>query len=401
MQPSRASGATPLTVAHFRRVWFKPTETFLHGTLTHLRATRAHLVGYARERERQFPVPWEVTSLYPPGSWSERALRLRLRLTGPRGHPHFDHPRTYAAIAGSGARVLHAHFGYTGVHLLPVARRTGLPLVTTFYGEDASRQAELPEWRSRYAELFERGDCFLVEGPFLRGRLAELGCPLRKSVVQRIGILPETYPFLPRAPRSRREPVRLFFCASFREKKGLGYALEAVARAREEFPRLRFRVGGDGPLRSDVEATVRDLGLGDAVELLGFLSHARFVEELVAADLFLQPSVTAHDGDSEGGAPTTLIEAQACGLPILATRHADIPSVVVDGESALLAAERDVDGLAAHLLTLLKEPERWAAMGAAGRAHVERFHDVGTETAQLEALYAELAGVAPPEGVPA
>lgn len=393
MHPSRArSAAAPLTVAHFRRVWFLPTETFLHATLANLRATRARLVGYTRERERDFPVPWEVTSLYPPGSWSERALRLRVRLLGPRGHPHFDHPRTYAALEDSGAQVLHAHFGYTGVHLLPVARRTGLPLVTTFYGEDASRQADEPEWRERYRELFERGDCFLVEGPFMRGRLAEIGCPLRKSVVQRIGIHPERYPFRARAPRPRGEPVRLLFCASFREKKGLGYALEAVARVREEFPRLVFRIGGDGPLGPDVRATVRDLGLEDAVELLGFLPHARFVEELDAADLFIQPSVTARDGDSEGGAPTTLLEAQACGVPVLSTRHADIPAVVAEGESALLASERDVDGLAAHLLTLLKEPERWAAMGGAGRVHVERFHDVRSETDRLESLYAELAG---------
>jgi colanic acid/amylovoran biosynthesis glycosyltransferase len=116
------------------------------------------------------------------------------------------------------------------------------------------------------------------------------------------------------------------------------------------------------------------------------------VKELEAADLFAQPSLTASDGDSEGGAPTTLLEAQACGVPILATSHADIPHVVVEGESALLAPERDAEALAAGLERLLAEPERWPAMGRAGRAHVLTHHDAGAQAERLEALYLELAG---------
>jgi colanic acid/amylovoran biosynthesis glycosyltransferase len=185
--------------------------------------------------------------------------------------------------------------------------------------------------------------------------------------------------------------VRLFFCASFREKKGLLYALEAVARARAEHPDLLLRVGGDGPQRPQVDQAVSRLGLAGCTQMLGFLSHRDMLEEMDAADLFLQPSVTGDDGDSEGGAPTTLLEAQACGLPVLATTHADIPWIVAHGESGLLAPERDVESLTSHLLALLKEPERWAALGAAGRERVERFHDAAQETRRLEALYLELA----------
>jgi len=293
------------------------------------------------------------------------------------------------ALARHGARVLHAHFGYTGWQLLPLQRRTGLPLVTSFYGEDASRLPREPLWAERFAELFEAGARFLVEGPQLGRRLAELGCPAQKIALQHIAIEPHRYPFRERRPRAGG-PVRVLFCASFREKKGLRYALEALARARAERPEIELRVGGDGPGRDEARALVGRLRLEHGVRFLGFLEHARMLEEMDAADLFLQPSVTAADGDSEGGAPTTLLEAQACGLPVVATRHADIPHVVPEGESGLLAEERDVEGLAAHLIELAKQPERWAAMGAAGREHVERFHDVGRETARLEDLYRAL-----------
>ena len=385
-----------LCVAHFRRVWFLPTETFLHTALRSLQHTRALLIGYQRGNEEAFSIDWPVVSLYPEGSWSERALRLRYRLWGTRGHTHYAHPKTYAALREHGARVLHGHFGYTGVHLLPVRARTELPLVTTFYGEDVSRQAADPAWRARFEELFREGDCFLAEGPFMRARLLELGCPARKAHVQRIGIDLPRYRFRKRQPPAAGEPVRILYCASFREKKGLTFALEAVARVREEVPAIEFRVAGDGLLRPEIEARVRELGLEDCTRLLGFVGHARFLAELDEAHLFVQPSVTAEDGDSEGGAPTTLLEAQACGVPVLATHHADIPNVVVEGESALLSAERDVDGLAANLLTLAKDPERWAGMGVAGRSHVECFHDAALEVRRLESLYCELAGAPPP-----
>ena len=391
---STPANGTP-TVAHFRRIWFKATETFLYTTVANQRRTRPLLIGYERGHAAEFPVSCPVVSLYPPGSRAAAWRQLRRRLLGPNGEPHFATGRTRRALSQWQARVLHAHFGYTGHHLLPVRRRSGLPLVTSFYGEDATRLPVDPVWQRRYAELFEEGDRFLVEGPAMRKRLIGIGCPPQKLVIQRIAIEPERYPFRERAPRPRSEPVRLFFCASFREKKGLLPALEAVARARERHPNLVFRIAGDGPERPRVEESLDRLGLHGCATLLGFVTHERMIREMQDADLFLQPSVTAADGDSEGGAPTTLLEAQACGLPVLATQHADIPYIVAEGESALLAPERDVDALFKNLLVLLEEPERWAPMGAAGRVRVEHLHDALVEVPRLEQLYLELAKEAP------
>lgn len=385
------AGEARPTVAHFRHTWFAPTETFLHTTISACRATRPLLVGYARGDATAFPHEGPAVFLYPTGSWRERVVRLRQRLLGPRGHTRFERRATFEALREAEASVLHAHFGDTGVALLGIRRRTALPLVTTFYGHDASARSDDPVWRAELAELFAEGTLFLVEGPHLRRRLVELGCPADKVAIQRIAIRTRRYPFRQRRPKPRGEPVRLFFCARFREKKGLAYALEALACARARHPDVVLRVAGDGPLRADVESRIARLGLAPHVQLINMISQAQMLEEMDAADLFVQPSVTATNGDSEGGAPTTVLEAQACGLPVLTTRHADIPYVVREGESALLSAERDVEGLARNLLALVREPERWATMGAAGRAHVERFHEAEREVVPLEARYLALA----------
>jgi len=113
--------------------------------------------------------------------------------------------------------------------------------------------------------------------------------------------------------------------------------------------------------------------------------------EMEQAHIYVQPSRTAPDGDSEGGAPTALLEAQASGLPVVATRHADIPYVVREHDTALLSGEGDAAGLAANIVTLARDPSRWGPMGRAGRAFVEQHHDIGRLAKDLEVFYATLA----------
>ena len=124
--------------------------------------------------------------------------------------------------------------------------------------------------------------------------------------------------------------------------------------------------------------------------MLGFLNRREYVREMERADIFLHPSVTALDGSSEGGAPTTILEAQAFGLPVVSTYHCDIPYVTVPDQSALLVPERQSGDLARALGWLLDHAERWADMGRAGRTHMERYHDADREAPALEARYLAL-----------
>jgi colanic acid/amylovoran biosynthesis glycosyltransferase len=381
-------------VAHFRHVWFQPTETFLHTCVRSFRRSAPLLIGYEHINAGDFPVACPVVPLYPRGSWRARWNARSPAWWSGDELARFDTRAARDALSAHGAEVLHAHFGQTGYGVLRLKRRTALPLVTTFYGADASQRVRLPGWRERYAELFAEGELFLAEGPRLAARLVELGCPAEKVAVHPITIEPERYRFRVREPKARDERVRLFFCARLCEKKGLAFALRALALVKDKYPTVELRIGGDGPDAAAARALVEELGLQDAVRFLGFLSHERFLAELDAADVFVQPSVTASDGDTEGGAPTTLLEAQACGVPILASRHADIPQVVPEGESGLLSAERDSEGLAENLHTLLAGPERWAEMGRAGRAHVEAQHAALPQTARLEDRYLQLVGSA-------
>jgi glycosyltransferase involved in cell wall biosynthesis len=109
------------------------------------------------------------------------------------------------------------------------------------------------------------------------------------------------------------------------------------------------------------------------------------------ASLLAAPSVTARNGDAEG-LPTVIVEAAACGLPVVSTRHSGIPEAVVDGETARLVPENDSQALAESIRLLLGSAQLRARMGAAGRRLAEEKFDLQRQTARLERIYDEVLG---------
>ncbi len=386
--PSQKAASQP-AVAHVMRTYLGFSETFIYSILTNADRFQPVVVADDLANLDLFPFePLYGISSIKRFSWWWLINSLHYRLTDKEA---FFEYMTYVrhVINKTNTRLIHAHFGPLGVRMLPLKRALNVPLVTTFYGYDMSELPRLPEWRTAYARLFAEGDLFLVEGGHMRAALITLGCPEHKVQVQRIGVVMDKLRFRERTLAPGQKMIVLF-CGRFTEKKGLIYALQALKQVVTRVPDLELRIIGDGESRAEVEQYIAEHHLEPYTRLLGYQPHQVFHEQLEEAHLFIQPSVTSENGDSEGGAPTVLLEAQACGVPVLATYHADIPEVVRDGESALLAPERDPESLAGKWLELAASPERWPAMGQAGRQHVETAHDVQHLTEQLEDRYQQV-----------
>jgi colanic acid/amylovoran biosynthesis glycosyltransferase len=283
--------------------------------------------------------------------------------------------------------VLHAHFGPVANGFRFARELYGAPLVAHFHGYDFSA------WPKRhgagaYARLFAEADAVIVNSSYSRGRLLALGCPSA-----RLHRIPEPFPVAEFPFRERTlaagEPVRLLSVGRLVEKKGIEYALDAVAQLRTHWPTLRYDVVGDGPLRSALGVRAAELGLASVVTLHGALPRNAVLALLDRAHLFVMPSVTARDGDVEGQG-VALQEAQAVGLPVVATEHNGFPESIVPGRSGLLVPERDAPALARALTDLLSRPASWPEMGRAGRKHVEATYDAPRVCAELVELYGEL-----------
>jgi glycosyltransferase involved in cell wall biosynthesis len=103
------------------------------------------------------------------------------------------------------------------------------------------------------------------------------------------------------------------------------------------------------------------------------------------ASVFVQHSVTASNGDTEGF-PIVIVEAMASALPVVSTRHSGIPEGVEDGVTGFLVAEGDVEGMGARLARLLADPSRAAEMGAAGHARFLANFTQATSLARVRAV---------------
>jgi colanic acid/amylovoran biosynthesis glycosyltransferase len=374
------------TVAHLVGTYLRSTATFVYQYITNMHRYRPLVLATFTEYPERFP----FSALCAPDlSWPQGVLLKILRRLSHR--QRMVEPFFQEIIQARGVTLLHAHFGPLGVFSLPLRAWSNLPLVTTFYGFDMSAMPRKRRWRKSYQELFSQGDLFLVEGSHMRDQLVSLGCPRDRVQIQRIGVDLDKFSLRPSPSAELHIPpgemVRLLMVGRFVEKKGFEYGIRAFARILPEFPSARLRIVGDGELRAPLEQLVQQLEVEDEVVMLGAVPYDVYTEEARRAHIFMAPSVTAANGDSEGGAPTVLLEMQARGLPVLSTLHADIPEVVVDGASGYLVPERDEVTMSERLAELLAHPERWDEMGRAGRAHMERQHNIVTLAQELERKY--------------
>ena len=328
----------------------------------------------------KFPTQ-NVYSFEDQNLFCRKANQLSLRFTG-----KYLSQNAKKVITNHNAKVLHSHFGYEGFKYLRLKKSVNLPMITTFYGFDVSMPLRLPSWRKKYIKLFHEGELFLTEGNHMKEELIKLGCSEDKIFVQHLGVDLKKFNYTPREfPEDGN--IRILIAGSFREKKGIPYAIQSFAKVKQNYPNIQLRILGEGPLRGQIESLIKKLDISEYVDLLGYQDHEVFLKEAADAHIFMLPSITAENGDTEGGAPVAIIEAQATGLPIISSYHADIPEVVVDGKSALLAPEKDIDCLANHLEYLIKTPELWAKMGLEGRKHVEKEYDLIKQVEKLEKIY--------------
>ena len=235
----------------------------------------------------------------------------------------------------------------------------------------------------RLEKLFEYGNGFIVLSDKMKKRAVELGAPAGSVHVVRIGVDMKRCDFHPRKPEMG---IKFLMCGRMVEKKGMEYGLRAFATVSKNRDDLFLHVVGDGILRPKLENLIKELGIERKVHLLGYRSHAEYLDFLHSSDIFLAPSVMAASGDSEG-TPTVLMEAQATGMPVISTRHSAIDEVVLDEESGYLVEEKDVEALSNRMNHLINHPEIWEEMGLKGRAHVERNYNSVSQGKRLSEVY--------------
>lgn len=294
------------------------------------------------------------------------------------------------ALAIQPVDILHCHFGHNGVFGASL-KRLGFAkkLVVTFHGHDVSVALQNNTSKKIYRSVFEEADLILPVSEFWEKKLLAIGAPEDRVFVHRVGIDVSHFSYRERVANSRS--LRLITTARFVEKKGLSYAIQAVAQVKKEHPNIKFNydIIGEGPLFEEIECLVSSLEISDCVKLHGALPHGDVQKLIADADVFILPSIKASNGDQEG-IPVSLMEAMASGMPVLSTLHSGIPELVDDSVSGYLVPERDVNALAEKIVYLAVRPESWSRLGQAGRAKVEKNYNKDHQNRLLIDMYSKL-----------
>src|SRR5262245_12922607 len=355
------------------------SETFVRSQADSLERFAPHFAG-CRSTGAGALIPADECLLVNRGGAAGKLRESAFKLTG-------FAPNLVRQLRALQPALIHAHHGISGALALPLAQALGLPLVVTFYGADATVTAKSAKFTSvagwtyhrRTGRLQQEPTLIIAVSRFIKRQLVARGYPENKIVAHYYGV--DTQKF--RAdPAVTREPVVLFV-GRLAEKKGVAYLLRAMEQVRVHAPDLHLVIAGDGPLRPSLEPLARNLR---RCTFLGMQSHEVVKGWMNRASMLVAPSVTAASGDSEG-LPTVIVEAQAMGLPVIATDHAGNTEAITDGQTGLIAAERDSDTLARHITRLADNQELWARLSDNARRQAERQFDLRKQTRILEGLY--------------
>ena len=191
----------------------------------------------------------------------------------------------------------------------------------------------------------------------------------------------------------RPAPLRIVSVGRLIEKKGHAVLIDACHQLRAQGIAFSCQIVGEGPLRNSLQARINAAGVAEQVRLCGPLPQEAVLELLQKSDLFVLPALQARDGDRDG-IPIVLMEAMACGLPVVTTPISGIPELVTAGETGLLVADDGVDlasKFAAALEQLAVEPIRRRQLGEAARRQVVQRFNLHQNTRQLAAIFHRVA----------
>lgn len=255
-----------------------------------------------------------------------------------------------------------------------IARLRGTPVIVNYRGGKADsflqRQAKWVRPTLRAAA------CVAVPSRFLHEVFARYG--IRTEIVPNIIDLARFHP-LAQTPSSSVGP-HLIVTRNLEALYDVATALEAFARVRAELPSARLSIAGTGPLREELAAHCRTLGIEDAVVFTGRLEPDAMAALYRSADLMLNPSRVDN-------MPNSLLEAFASGVPVVSTDVGGIPYFVDHGETALLVPPGNPSAMADAALRLLRDPLLAAAIRANALASTSAY-TWPTVSARLFGLYA-------------
>ncbi|MGZ3753817.1 MAG: glycosyltransferase [Mucilaginibacter sp.] len=274
-----------------------------------------------------------------------------------------------------------AEYGMVGAMVTEACRLAGVPLIIHFHGADVYYHKNIEEYGALYQKAFKYGSAFIAVSTDMAIRLDEMGAPANKIITASCGVDTASFEQLDISNSGRN----FLAVGRFVEKKSPQSLVNAFKLVVDQFPDAKLWMVGTGPLFEETKTLISQLSLQNNIVLTGVLKPDQIKALMKTMRGFVQHSVVAANGDSEG-TPVTILEASSAGLPVVSTRHAGIKEAVVDGVTGILADEHDIQGMAAGIVKLIESVPLAVKMGKAGHRHMAAHYELNDRIALLDSI---------------
>ncbi|MGY0652272.1 glycosyltransferase [Luteimonas sp. A537] len=375
----------------FRNELLPNSETFIKEQTRALVGWKSVLVGYGSVKDGLDLDEFEV-DLIPcasAGTIGRYALRVRQLLDSP-------HPATVTVLLGTGAALVHTHFGPDATDVWPSVKAAGLPMVVTLHGYDINVHREW--WEAGHGGIHRRAYPrrllqmarepavhFIAVSHAIKCRAIAYGIPEDKITVCYIGV--DTERFKPGGLPIDQRSKRILFVGRMVEKKAPLLLIRAFSEVRKQVADAELVMIGDGPLLNDARKLARTLDV--TVEFMGAQDPNTVLAQLHLARVLCLPSITAENGDAEG-LPISILEAQACGVPVVTSAKGGLEGII-DGATGRGLAENHLPSLVGALVPAIRERDKNIATKT--RLFCEENHSIVLNTLRLEQVYAHACGL--------
>ncbi len=279
--------------------------------------------------------------------------------------------------------VVLANYGMPASHMVPICKALNIPLIVIFHGHDATDKKLLKEYKKKYLKLFDYATYTIAVSVEMKKRLIAVG-----AIDEKIQLIPYGVDISKFKPSETAVESKNFIAVGrFTQKKAPQITIKAFYKTLQKFPEATLTmVGGKNGLYEECEKLVNELNIQKSVVFTGVLNSDEIANLMSASLAFVQHSITAPNGDMEG-TPLGILEASACGLPVVSTLHGGIKEAVLHGKTGFLVEEKDENEMAKYMMELLENPSLAKQMGLDGRNHIVENH---FQEKQIKKIY-ELA----------
>ena len=300
------------------------------------------------------------------------------------------HIKTFARIKTLAFRdfnIVHSHNLTISYDYLFLKELFSIPIITTFHGKEPVSSKNIDNEKVKI--LFEIGDVFLVNTQYAKNQLIDMGCPQKKIETIPQGTNLDDFSFTQReiSPQSK---IILLTVGRLSIEKGHHIAIRAISELTRSFPTLEYHIIGEGSERNNLESLISKKQLETKIILHGMVTSDELTNHYAKAHIFILPSIDLCDGYHVETQGVVLQEAQASGIPVIASQTGGIPDVIRNYGTGLLYKESDHHELAEKIKTLINDPELYQKISHSGRLDVEERFNITQVCKQIKFIYEKL-----------